>query len=94
MFVRRRKYLLTIVAFVVIVGFLDDNSLVRRLEYAREAAGLNSEIERYRTEYNRATEQLKELAVDTVAIERVAREKYYMKRPNEDIYLFKEDRRK
>jgi cell division protein FtsB len=29
--------------------------------------------------------------VDSGAIERIAREKYLMKKPNEDIYVFEED---
>ena len=29
-FICRRKYLITVVAFAVIIGFLDENSLVRR----------------------------------------------------------------
>ena len=36
LFVRRRKYLITFVLFVVLVGFLDENSIVRRLGYYRE----------------------------------------------------------
>ena len=35
-FIRRRKYLITVVAFAVIIGFLDENSLVRRFGYERE----------------------------------------------------------
>lgn len=91
LFVRRRKYLITFVLFVVLVGFLDENSIVRRLGYAREESRLCDEIEKYRKEYEENTERLNELAVDSGAIERVAREKYLMKKPNEDIYVFEED---
>ena len=59
--------------------------------YANEISRLNSEIEKYRTEYEENTERLNELAVDSGAIERIAREKYLMKKPNEDIYVFEED---
>ena len=34
-FICRRKYLITVVAFAVIIGFLDENSLFRRLAYER-----------------------------------------------------------
>ena len=78
LFVRRRKYLITFVLFVVLVGFLDENSIVRRLGY-------------YREEYEENTRRLNELAVDSGAIEKIAREKYLMKKPNEDIYVFQED---
>lgn len=36
-FVRRRKYLITFVAFAVVVGFLDENSIVRRMGYAKKS---------------------------------------------------------
>jgi len=59
--------------------------------YANEISRLNNEIEKYRAEYEENTERLNELAVDSGAIERIAREKYLMKKPNEDIYVFEED---
>lgn len=90
-FVRRRKYLITLLVFGVLVGFLDENSIVRRMGYAREEALLRDEIERYREEYEESTRLLNELAVDSGAIERVAREKYLMKKPDEDIYVFEGD---
>ncbi|AVM53391.1 septum formation initiator [Bacteroides zoogleoformans] len=90
-FVRKHKYLITLVLFALIIGFLDENSVVRRLGYAREENRLRDEIEKYRKEYEENTERLNELAVDSGAIERVAREKYLMKKPDEDIYVFEED---
>ena len=90
-FVCKNKYLITLAAFVVIVGFLDENSIMRRIGFAREISHLNAEIEKYRVEYEYNTERLNELAVDSGAIERIAREKYLMKKPNEDIYVFEED---
>ena len=35
-FICRRKYLITVVAFAVIIGFLDENSLFRRLKKPNE----------------------------------------------------------
>mgnify|MGYP000063665795 FL=1 len=43
-FICRRKYLITVVAFAVIIGFLDENSLVRRFGYEREISLLEEEI--------------------------------------------------
>ena len=45
-FICRRKYLITVVAFAVIIGFLDENSLFRRLGYEREISQLKEEIEK------------------------------------------------
>lgn len=85
------KYLITLGGFVILVGFLDENSMMQRLQYMREEHLLQSEIERYRKEYEESTARLNELAADSNAIERVAREKYLMKKPNEDIFVFEGD---
>ena len=90
-FIGRHKYLITLVVFGVFVGFFDQNSLLRRAGYMREESRLRDEIERYRTEYEENTARLNELKADSGAIERIAREKYFMKKPNEDIYVFEED---
>lgn len=90
-FVRKHKYQITLGVFLVVIGFLDENSIVRRIGYAREESLLRGEIEKYRKEYEENTERLNELAVDSGAIERIAREKYLMKKPNEDIFVFEED---
>ena len=82
-FIRRRKYLITVVAFAVIIGFLDENSLFRRLGYEREISQLKEEIEKYRADYEENTKRLNELNSNPDAIEQVAREKYLMKKPND-----------
>ena len=89
-FICRRKYLITIVAFAVIIVFLDENSLLRRLGYEREISQLKEEIEKYRADYEENTKRLNELNSNPDAIEQVAREKYLMKKPNEDIYVFED----
>ena len=88
----RRKYLITVVAFAVIIGFLDENSLFRRLAYEREISQLKEEIEKYRADYEENTKRLNELNSNPDAIEQVAREKYLMKKPNEDIYVFEDNK--
>ena len=88
-FICRRKYLITVVAFAVIIGFLDENSLFRRLGYEREISQLK---EKYRADYEENTKRLNELNSNPDAIEQVAREKYLMKKPNEDIYVFEDNK--
>lgn len=89
-FVRRHKYLITVLAFIAIVGFIDENSYVRRLHNQREISRLENEIQKYREEYNESTRLLDELEEDPTAIEKIAREKYLMKKPDEDIFIFEE----
>ena len=74
-YIRQHKYLITIVAFLVIIVFLDENSLIQRNKHRQEINALTSEIEKYRKQF---------------ALEKIAREKYLMKKPNEDIFIFEE----
>ena len=89
-YIRMHKYLITIVAFLVIIVFLDENSLIQRAKHRQEIEALTNEIEKYRKQYEEDTETLKELMNDPDAMEKVAREKYLMKKPNEDVFIFEE----
>ncbi len=62
--------------------------------YEREISQLKEEIEKYQADYEENTKRLNELNSNPDAIEQVAREKYLMKKPNEDIYVFEDNRMK
>jgi len=89
-YIRQHKYLITVVSFLVIIVFLDENSLIQRAKHRQEIEALTNEIEKYRKQYEEDTETLKELMNDPDAMEKVAREKYLMKKPNEDVFIFEE----
>ena len=89
-YIRRHKYLITVLAFLVIIVFLDENSLIQRAQHRQEINDLTTEIEKYRKQYEDDTERLKELTTNPEALEKIAREKYFMKKPNEDIFIFEE----
>lgn len=82
------KYVLTTLIFLVIIGVLDKNSLVKRFEHRREILTLESEIKKYQDQYDRDSKLLKEISSNPAAMEKVAREKYFMKKDNEDVYVF------
>lgn len=89
-YIRQHKYLITILVFLLIIVFLDENSLIQRSKHQREINALKTEIEKYRKQYEEDTEMLKELEENPEALEKIAREKYFMKKPNEDIFIFEE----
>lgn len=89
-FVRRHKYLITVSVFLVVIVFLDDNSLIQRSRQRKEIQALTAEIEKYRKQFEDDTEKLKELESNPNALEKIAREKYLMKKPNEDVFIFEE----
>ena len=89
-YIRQHKYMITIAAFLVIIVFLDENSLIQRQKHQQEINTLKAEIERYRQQFEEDTRKLKELTESPEALEKIAREKYLMKIPNEDIFIFEE----
>ena len=89
-YIRRHKYMITVLIFIVVIGFLDENSLIQRVKHRSEISALNREIEKYRKQYEEDTEKLKELTTNPEALEKIAREKYLMKKPDEDIFVFEE----
>jgi cell division protein FtsB len=91
-FIHRYKCVTITLLFAVFITFVDENNLIRRLNQNREIGHLKKEIETYKKKYENDTRQLNELITNPDKIEKIAREKYLMKRPNEDIYVFnKED---
>ena len=89
-FIGRHKYLITLLVFGVIIVFLDENSLIQRAKHREEIRELNEEIAKYRKQFEEDTRKLKEIMNNPDALEKIAREKYLMKKPNEDIFIFEE----
>lgn len=90
-YIRRYKYLVALIIFLLIIGILDENSLYTRYQRRVEIENLKREINKYQSQYDAETQQLEALQHDAEAVERMARERYFMKRPNEDIFVFVSD---
>ena len=90
-YIRRYKYLVALIIFLLIIGILDENSLYTRYQRRVEIENLKREINKYQSQYDAETQQLEALQHNPEAVERMARERYFMKRPNEDIFVFVSD---
>lgn len=82
------KYVITLSIIVLVVGFVDDNSLWNRRGRTREIARLQSEIDAMKAKYEEDTRKLNSLD-DYDCVVRLAREKYLMHRPDEDVYIIR-----
>lgn len=87
-YIRRYKYLVALVIFLLILGVLDENSLWVRYQRQVEIDNLRRQIEKFQAQYDAETAQQQALENDPSAVERLAREKYLMKRDNEDLFVF------
>jgi cell division protein DivIC len=87
----RLKYVLTIAIFAVIIIFFDQNNLIKRYRNARQISEMETEINAYKESYKANTSKVYRLQTDPRYLEKIAREKYLMKKPNEDIYVIQEE---
>ena len=92
-----RKYLSRINAYwLVTIGFLiltftaGDSNLYKRYTYDEKIRSLEKEIKHYHHEIEVNSKKLNDLRTDKEGLERFAREEYFMKRKNEDVFIIKE----
>ena len=93
-FVAHYKYFITIVIGVLIVGFLDENSIRAIVKNKVRISELQDMIDRYNQEYEHDSKKLNDMKTDPKAIERVAREDYFMKADDEDTFVLSDDQPK
>lgn len=83
----KNKFFIAGMAFIVWMLFFDRNDLASQYEYRTRVQKLEEEKEFYTTEITKAGAELKELTTNIQSLEKFARERYYMKRENEDVYV-------
>ena len=83
----RNKYFLVSLAFVVWMIFFDKNDLFSQYQYHQEVNKLKQERDFYQKETEKVAKDLKELTSNPQQLEKFAREKYLMKKDNEDVFV-------
>ena len=87
----RNKYVVTLLLFSIWMVFFSQNNLVNRFQMASEIRKLEDEKEYYRQQIQRDSARLHELTTDKENLEKFAREQYYMKKENEDLFVILEE---
>lgn len=84
----KNKYLLTAAGFAVWILFMDDRDLITtQFRHKEELKKLEQSKKYYEQQIAATKSELDKLKSDPTLLEKYAREKYLMKRDNEDIYL-------
>lgn len=86
----RNKYLIAGVAFLVWMCFFDRYDVGTQHAYQQEKNKLETEKNFYVSEIERMEKATKDAQYNPSEIQRIARERYKMKKDNEDIYVVKE----
>lgn len=84
----KNKYVITILAFLLWMTIFDENNFVAQYKTRQKLKALEKDKKYYTTEIANNKENLNELMSSMDNLEKFAREKYLMKRDNEDIFVF------
>jgi cell division protein FtsB len=82
------KYFLVTIFFLSWVFFFSSNDLFSEYQEKKEYREMKAKIEYLQTEIKNLQLQQKELTTDTAAIIKYARERYLMRKTNEDLFIF------
>ena len=85
------KYFITIFLFLVWMIFFDSTSFLVIKELNQEVNKYENQLQYYKTEYEKNDRFYKKLMNDKEAKEKFARENYFMKKPNEEIFILVAD---
>lgn len=86
------RYVILGIIFAFWLTFLDTNNLITQVQMRRELSKLKDLREFYLIEIEKNKAEIKRLTEDREYLERYGREKYLMKKENEDIFLFVEEK--
>jgi len=84
------KYFIVLIIFFVWMIFFDENSWLNHREFNNEIENLQNEKDYYKSEIYKDSSLVKKLE-DKEELEKFAREKYNMKKENEEIFLIEYD---
>jgi len=87
----RNKFTLTIVAFLVWMTFFDSNDFVSSVKLRMQLSELHDQKEYYRKEMETTKELHTAIFKKDENLEKFAREKFYMKKDNEMLYVIVEE---
>ena len=88
------KYILALAVAVAIIGFGGGSSVWAHFAYLNRISELHEEIDHYDGEYRRDQAQIRQLMTNPKSMERIAREQYFMKMADEDIFVLSDDEQK
>ena len=83
----RNKYLVATIIFLVVIIFLDENSIVSHSRNKRRLKELTEQKEYYKEQIKSDKQKLEDLNSGPENLEKFAREQLYMSKPDEDIFI-------
>lgn len=86
--VLKNRYFIAGSFFAVWITFFDDNNLIDRWHFKRQLRELEQKRDYYQQEIEKNKQDLEALMGNKEKLEKFAREKYLMKKEDEEIFVF------
>jgi cell division protein FtsB len=86
----RNKYILTILFFIFWIIFLDDYNLIKQNQLQKEVEELENQKNYYTTQIKKDSTELYNLKNTAEQQEKFAREKFLMKKDNEEVFILRD----
>jgi len=83
----RNKYVIVVAAMMVWLLFFDKNDVFTQIDLIRKCNKLKAERDYYLAEIEHNKKEITELQTNKESLETFAREKYLMKKENEDVFV-------
>jgi cell division protein FtsB len=84
----KNKYFLTVIALIIWLIFFDKNDFFTQRETLQKLKKLKHDRNYYTAQIENNKRELNELKTNKESLEKFAREKYLMKKENEDVFVF------
>lgn len=82
-----RYAILATAVFIVLVGFLNQNNIVRWVKAGLEIRQQERQMERYKAEIKQMDDQIHGLTTSRDSLEQYARENFNFAEPGDDVYI-------
>ena len=85
----KNKYIITLILFVIWIIFLDDYNLINQNKIQNKVMELSKQKEFYISEIKSDSSELFKLQNSSSEQEKFAREKFLMKKDNEEVFIIR-----
>lgn len=90
----KNKYVICTLIFIAWIAFFDRNNFIVQYQYHKKLSQLKQDEKYYQDEIIKDKKDYYNLTSSNKNLEKFAREKYYMKKANEDIFIFVDENHK
>ena len=84
----KNRYAYSIIAFIFWISFIDQNNILTQYTYHAQLNVLEVEKEYFEAAIEKTKKELYDLTENPATLEKFARENYFMKKNNEEVFVF------